>query len=71
MSELTPNKMKRLFMAIELNLVIWLFLCCALWSSTTVSPQIQYWAPFGMLVAALLQHWAYYDLYKTAKEQQK
>ena len=41
MSELTPKKMKRLFMAIELNLLIWLFLCCALWSSTTVDPQIK------------------------------
>jgi hypothetical protein len=67
-SELTPKKMKRLFMAIELNLLIWFFLCCALWSSTTVDPQIKGWAPFGMLVAAVLQHWAYYDLYKTQQK---
>ncbi len=71
MSELTPKKMKKLFMTIEVNLVIWLLLCGALWSSATVSPQIKQWASFGMFVAALLQHWAYYDLYKTAKEQPK
>jgi len=31
MSELTPKKMKKLFMTIEVNLVIWLLLCGALW----------------------------------------
>ena len=68
MNELTPGKIKKLFLTIEINLVICLVLCGMIWTSPSVAPQIKHYATIGMIIAALLQHWAYYDLYKKAKE---
>jgi hypothetical protein len=71
MNELTPRQLRGLFTAIEVNLLLWLTVCGALWSSASVEDHVKYFATAGMIVAAGLQHWAYYNLYRKAKQAKK
>lgn len=51
---------KRLFYAIEINTLLWI----ALVVLGDLPEKTQWWAVAGFIIAALLQRWAYYDLYK-------
>jgi hypothetical protein len=68
MNDLTKKQMRNLFSTIELNMLLWLMVCGAVWSSS-IDKNIQYFATVGMVVSAMLQHWAYYNLYKRSKEE--
>lgn len=71
MTELTTKQLKGLFTTIEINVLIWLSVCGAIWSSPSVEPHVKHFATAGMVIAALLQHWAYYNIYRRAKEQDR
>ncbi len=71
MNSIEPKKLKRLFTTIEVNALLWLGVCGAIWSSRSVEPNIKYLAAAGMILAALLQHWAYYNIYRTTKSNQR
>jgi len=68
MAQLTSKQLRGLFFAIEVNLLLWLVVCGALWLSSSVEEFTKHVATGGMIAAALLQHWAYYGLYKRAKQ---
>jgi len=70
MNELTTRQMKNLFTVIEVNLILWLIVCGAVWSSS-VESHVKYFAGAGMIISAFLQHWAYYNIYKKTKEAKK
>ena len=59
--------MRNLFAVIEVNVLLWLIVCGAVWSSS-VERNVKYIAAAGMVISALLQHWAYYNLYRRAKD---
>ncbi len=71
MSSLEPKQLKRLFITIEVNALLWLAVCGAIWSSRSVEPNVKYLATAGMILAALLQHWAYYNIYRSTKSAQR
>ena len=64
---LTPRQLRGLFVVIEINVLLWLCVCGAIWQSG-VEPKIRHLAVAGMVYAVLLQHWAYYKLFKKAKQ---
>jgi len=66
-TELTPRQLRGLFLVIEINVLLWLLVCVAVWHSG-VEQNIKYCATVGMVIAAVLQHWAYYNLFKKAKQ---
>lgn len=70
MNEITTKQMKRLFTVIEVNLVLWWIVCGAVWTSS-ISTHAKYFTGAGMIISALLQHWAYYNIYKKAKDTEK
>ncbi|HRT30755.1 MAG TPA: hypothetical protein P5527_13255 [Kiritimatiellia bacterium] len=67
MKELTTKQLKRLFVLIEINVLMWLSVCGAIWSSPSVESHVKYFATVGTIIAALLHHWAYHNIYKRAK----
>jgi hypothetical protein len=67
MKELTTKQLKRLFLLIEINVLMWLPMCGVIWSSPSVESHVKYFAAVGTLIAALLHHRAYHDIYKRAK----
>lgn len=69
MNGLTSRQLKGLFAAIEINVLIWLLVCVMLWLSPGVERKVRHLATGGMIVASLLQHWAYYNLYRRARDQ--
>ena len=62
--------MRNLFAVIEVNLLLWLAVCGVVWSSP-IEAHIKYFAAAGMIISALLQHWAYYNIYRKTKETEK
>lgn len=53
---------RNLFLTIEVNLILWLVAAFRTsWDG---------WVIFGLVVAALLQHWAYYSLIKRKSDQE-
>lgn len=68
MAELTSRQLRRLFFAIEVNLLLWLGVCAALWSSDSVEAYVKQFATAGAIVSVLLQHWAYHNLYQRSKK---
>jgi len=56
MNNLTRKQLRGLFIAIEVNLLLWLSVCGALLHSVSVDHSVKYFAIAGMIVAALLQH---------------
>lgn len=68
MKALSARQLKGLFWAIEINLLIWMAASGWIWWTPAVPRHIKYIVTAGLIVAALLQHWAYYNLYKRAKE---
>jgi hypothetical protein len=67
MNDLTTKQMRNLFAVIEVNVLLWLVVCGAVWSSS-VAQETKVFAGAGMVISALLQHWAYYNLYRKTKE---
>lgn len=70
MNGLNPRQLKGLFFTIEVNLVLWIAVAWAVWESSAERPT-KLAAAAGCIIAALLQHWAYYSLYKRAKKNLK
>jgi len=68
MKNLTAKQLKGLFATIEINLLIWLAVCGAIWRSPSADDHIKFVAVGGMIIAAVMQHWAYYNLYRRTKE---
>lgn len=66
MNELTTKQMRNLFAVIEINLLLWLTVCGTVWSSS-IDKEVKYFAAAGMIISALLQHWAYYNIYRNTK----
>jgi len=67
MNELTIKQMRNLFTVIEVNVLLWLVVCGAVWTSSA-EQKTKIVAVAGMVISALLQHWAYYNLYRKTKE---
>ena len=61
------NKLRGLFWTIEINLVLWIVVLASIILSKGAEPSLKYITGVGVILAALLQHWAYYDLYKSRK----
>jgi hypothetical protein len=68
---LNQGQMRRLFFAIEINLILWL----VIWGGTRSLPEAGEYTKYaffiGILLAAVLQHWGYYYLYKPIRKQKK
>jgi hypothetical protein len=60
------RRLKALFLAVEVNLILWLILCGMLVSGSEDDPRNM--AIIGLVFAAVFQHWAYYAVYKNAKQ---
>ena len=70
MSDLPPKQLKGLFFAIEVNLVLWIIVAGTVYqSSAELFAKVATVA--GFLLATILQHWAYYHLYRRAKQNLK
>ncbi len=60
------KKMRFLFSCIEINLVLWLVVLGTIKDgNVSKNDKILFFGCF--IFAALLQHWAYYNLYKTTR----
>ena len=70
MNELTTRQMRNLFTVIEVNALLWLAVLGAVWSSP-IEVHVKYFAAAGMIISVLLQHWAYYNIYRKTKETEK
>ena len=57
--------MKKMFLAIEVNLVLWIALVGALWLEPRYEGSTRTFALIGAGFAALFQHWAYYQVHKS------
>ncbi len=68
MSPLTRRQLKGLFYTIEINLLLWLCVGGVVWQSSA-ELFVKQVTIAGLAVAAVLQHWAYYNLYRKAKDQ--
>lgn len=54
---------RNLFLTIEVNLVLWIIAAFRTgWDG---------WIVFGLVVAAVLQHWAYYSLVRNERDREK
>jgi len=67
MNDLNPRQLKGLFYTIEVNLVLWIAVAWTVWESSA-QRSAKLATVGGFIIAALLQHWAYYNLYKRAKQ---
>ncbi len=59
--------MKLMFFATEINLILWLYVFGQIWFKNAIIGSIKIESAIGLLVASLIQHWAYYNLYKKNK----
>ena len=57
-----------MFLAIEINLVIWLAVLGMLFAAEPVETPIKTTVVAGVVFAAIVQHWAYYSVYKRARQ---
>jgi hypothetical protein len=59
----------------EINLILWLCMFGFFMRADFTSPEnvkmAKYFSLVGFILAALLQHWAYYNVYKPARDKQK
>jgi hypothetical protein len=67
---LTPKQLKRLFMAVEVNFVLWIGIAYSVYQPGP-STNGHYIATLGCIFAIGVQHWGYYNLYKRAKDEEK
>ena len=66
MIEFTHNQFRVVFFSIEINLILWLVVNGFTWMGEDLSV-IKTWTTIGVIGSALLQHWAYYRIYKKAR----
>jgi hypothetical protein len=66
MADITPKQIRSFFYAIEINLLSWVAVLIMVWRSSADSLTKQV-TTLGFIVAAILQHVAYYNLYKKTK----
>ena len=66
MANIAPKQLRSFFYAIEINLLIWIAVLILVWRSPA-DLTTQMATTFGFIAGAILQHWAYYDLYKKSK----
>jgi hypothetical protein len=59
--------LKRLFWAVEINLVLWIVALGSVYSADEHGPAAKSVVAIGVVFAILAQHWAYYSVYKRAK----
>ncbi len=71
MNEPTIQSLRGPFVGIAISLVLWLSACGAVWSSPSVESATKHFVVAGMIMAALLQYWAYYNLYQRAEVPEK
>ena len=67
MADIPAKRIRSFFYAIEVNLLIWLAVVILVWRSDAgfLTKQL---TTVGFIVAALVQHLAYYGLYKKSKD---
>jgi hypothetical protein len=66
MANITPKGIRSFFYAIEINLLFWIAVLIMVWRSAA-DLRTQMITTFGFIAAAVIQHWAYYNLYKKTK----
>ncbi|MBU0638820.1 MAG: hypothetical protein KKB50_08145 [Planctomycetes bacterium] len=59
-----------MFLVVELNLVFWLVIWAMTHGSLASMKSVNTIAFVGLAFAAIVQHWAYYAVYKEAKQMQ-
>jgi len=66
MSDISPKQIRGFFYAIEVNLLLWIAVVILVWRSDAglLAKQV---TTLGFIIAAVIQHLAYYDLYKKTK----
>jgi hypothetical protein len=66
MADITPKQIRSFFYAIEVNLIFWIVVLVLVWRSDAdlLTKQV---TTLGFIIAAILQHVAYYSLYKKTK----
>jgi hypothetical protein len=66
MADSTPKQIRSFFYAIEVNLLFWIAVLIMVWRSDAdlLTKQL---TTLGFIIAALIQHVAYYGLYKKTK----
>ena len=57
-----------LFLVIEINLILWLATCGMTFGSVESMKSVSAMALVGFAFAAIGQHWAYYAVYKKARQ---
>lgn len=58
------NTLRRMFLVIEVNLLLWIAVVGTLWASDAEHAKTV--ALVGLGIATVFQHWAYYALRKSA-----
>ena len=66
MADITPKEIRSFFYAIEVNLLFWIAALIMVWRSEADSLTKQV-TLLGFIIAAIIQHVAYYSLYKRTK----
>jgi hypothetical protein len=66
MGDISPKQIRSFFYAIEVNLILWIAVLILVWRSDAglLTKQV---TTFGFIIAAVIQHLAYYNLYKETK----
>ena len=67
---MTSRAMRGLFLVVEINFLMWIGVAFGVWKSNA-DDLIKYMAIAGAIFSALLQHWAYYNLYKATNRGDK
>lgn len=66
MADISPKQIRSFFYAIEVNLLFWIAVVILVWRSGADS-LTKMLTILGFIVAASIQHVAYYNLYKQTK----
>ena len=64
---MTEKKLKKLWLMIEVNAVLWLITLGMLVETEDASVKVVILV--GLFVGAILHHWAYYGIYKPSKKE--
>jgi hypothetical protein len=62
------NTLKALFVTVEVNLILWLAASGMALDPSTEAADLKIVVIVGVVFAAVVQHWAYYAVYKRAKQ---
>ena len=61
------RKLWIMFMTVEVNLILWLAVCGNAWTNNQRVDTALLWV--GLAFSIVVQHWAYYSIYKAAKQE--